>query len=527
VIEKTDINVLLLGESGVGKSTFINAFVNYLTFDSLEQAAAGEPVVLIPVSFLLTFSHNFQEFVVKFGDTDRNEDHDHPGQSVTQDCRSYVFDINDKFRLRLIDTPGIGDTRGLEQDTINTDRILSYINNFSHINAVCILLQPNITRLNVFFRTCILQLFTYLTPAARDNIIFCFTNTRLAFFAPGNTAPTLKSFLKELPMRDIPFIKKNSFCFDSESFRYLAAVKNNFYFDDYQQEECHKSWAASVMESERLFKFIYTLKPYQIAEWKSEKHAEIEINKMIRPIMEAFRTVLFNRILQEQQQNNIQIILNPQPISDHRTVSGLCYRGDCGFTRISYDDLCMIEYPVHQLIINDNTKCISCSCAPTAHLIIDYELKYSVILIIGPVESIDDEEIARWLNLCIKYASFLNSDKMFLFYFDQFITEERFLATVEKSPEDINYITHSKLHDLLSTIKNTFQRYIQTMNENKIHLDEIYELINSTKAQPIIKVQLDAIKQGQEQFLKNQERFIEIPSQCSGILVRLAEETFQ
>ncbi|CAF4093903.1 unnamed protein product [Rotaria sp. Silwood1] len=34
------INILLLGESGVGKSTFINAFVNYLPFDTFERACS-------------------------------------------------------------------------------------------------------------------------------------------------------------------------------------------------------------------------------------------------------------------------------------------------------------------------------------------------------------------------------------------------------------------------------------------------------------------------------------------------------
>ncbi|CAF5073565.1 unnamed protein product, partial [Rotaria sp. Silwood1] len=48
LLSKTDqvINILLLGEKGVGKSTFINAFVNYLKFKTVEQAQSNHPLVL-------------------------------------------------------------------------------------------------------------------------------------------------------------------------------------------------------------------------------------------------------------------------------------------------------------------------------------------------------------------------------------------------------------------------------------------------------------------------------------------------
>ena len=55
------VNILLLGESGVGKSTFINAFVNYLVFDSLKEVELSkQPVVLMPVSFLITTGEKFR-----------------------------------------------------------------------------------------------------------------------------------------------------------------------------------------------------------------------------------------------------------------------------------------------------------------------------------------------------------------------------------------------------------------------------------------------------------------------------------
>lgn len=48
------MNILVLGETGVGKSTFINGLVNYLKYGSMDDAMGGGVEILIKSTFTLT-----------------------------------------------------------------------------------------------------------------------------------------------------------------------------------------------------------------------------------------------------------------------------------------------------------------------------------------------------------------------------------------------------------------------------------------------------------------------------------------
>ncbi|CAF1213752.1 unnamed protein product [Rotaria sordida] len=500
------INILLLGESGVGKSTFINAFVNYLTFKMLNDAERGKPIVLIPVSFLMTIGNNFNERIVKFGDSDNfnNEDFDHPGQSVTQHCKSYVFHLNsnNKRKLRIIDTPGFGDTRGLDQDDANMQHILEYINELTHLNAICFLLKPNTSQINSFFVKCLTQLFDLLGSNARQNIIFCFTNARSTFYTPGDTAPLLKSMLQSFSLNDIPFKKENTFCFDNESFRYLVARQNQIGFTDEEHNEYENSWSKSVTESNHLLRYVSEKLCAYVIQGKQQsiKQTQLQISHMIRPMLEAMRNILRNLILWNIYTPNKLIELNP--IVLHRSAA-VCYT--CQPDVIQRDKFWIAKNLSHEI----RNTCYSCKCASDRHIRIDYELDYTCS---ERCSNYSQDEIKKSLTLLLRasveFAYFLmnvarsSKDDPFLIGIVHMIDEESNLCAC-RVPHEMNLELVGKLKELMLR----FEQYTYELESKQDHskLHDIYTWIQTIYENPMVRVQMDAIKQSREIIMKQYE----------------------
>ena len=201
---------MLIGESGVGKSTFINSVENYLAYDTLDKAREHGLKNSVSCSFT-TVNESDETIQIKI-ERDQKDNTDESCHVIFHDSKS----------IRLIETPGIDNQHG--QFAIND--IVNQIKLYKELHCICILLRPNNARLTERFRANFERLMANLPRSAADNIVFVFTNTRSSFYKPGDTGVTLMSLLKQMKCSElIKFSKDNVFCFENEGYRYLAAVQ--------------------------------------------------------------------------------------------------------------------------------------------------------------------------------------------------------------------------------------------------------------------------------------------------------------
>nr|CAI5829978.1 unnamed protein product [Callosobruchus analis] len=252
-----EINILLVGETGVGKSTFINSFANYLSYKYIDRLDKEPLHVLIPSTFKVK-DRDGQIHDVSVGNNDKNE-YMESGASATQGVQPYVFGIYEgRVKVRVIDTPGIGDTRGIKQDEANCENIIGYIKNLNKLHAICLLFRPSVSRLTAYFEYCLVQLLSRLDKSACKNIFFIFTNTRASEYGPGDTLSILQKAIENIRNDSgvmIP-LNKNIFCFENEAFRYLAAAKNDIKFDAEVTKDYKRSWENSAKQCWNMLRYI-------------------------------------------------------------------------------------------------------------------------------------------------------------------------------------------------------------------------------------------------------------------------------
>jgi GTPase SAR1 family protein len=215
-------NILLLGVTGVGKSTFINAFRNYLEYDSL-YAALKDPM---PTRFAVLGSFDVEEemkangyytrkrqkptrfdpsrgtFIV--GDESYSERFSKTGRSSTRSSNIYSFTVDDLV-INLINTPGIGDTAGRSQDQKNIRNILERLESIDKLSVILFLFKQDKPRLTEAFSYYISELVRHLHVDASKNVLFGFTKSAYSNWYLGAAKVHLDAALDQLGLKGNPY----------------------------------------------------------------------------------------------------------------------------------------------------------------------------------------------------------------------------------------------------------------------------------------------------------------------------------
>jgi GTP-binding protein EngB required for normal cell division len=274
-----EMNILFLGEPNVGKTTCINAIVDYMRCASFEEAE----------QFNMKSNHNVNE------GTTNNEV---TGYSKTEEPKAYVFEWGDTF-VRLIDTPGIGDTRSKKQDKKNFDLILKYLTTLEDLHGVCILLKSNKSQLKVIYKLCIKELLASLHESASENIVFCFTKTGGTSYRQGETWPALRKLLADKKV-NIDLSMHTLYSMDNDSF---CDIHKGVKFDEDARIKNSEIWLKSVAETNRMLNHIAALKPQDII----SKHSVGKvITNITKPIDEIEKKLDTSAAVVEDLEKNIE-----------------------------------------------------------------------------------------------------------------------------------------------------------------------------------------------------------------------------
>jgi hypothetical protein len=147
--------ILLIGEIGSGKSTFINYLYNYFHKGDLNNLKS-----IFPSKYHPSPTHHHESNI-----------HDNTHQYMFTDSitnKQYLF----------VDTPGLSDTHSIEQNEINNNKILDAITQLGNLTSIIIVVNGSINRLTTHIQSIITCLNGNIPDIILENIIVILTHVK-------------------------------------------------------------------------------------------------------------------------------------------------------------------------------------------------------------------------------------------------------------------------------------------------------------------------------------------------------------
>ena len=155
--------LLVIGEVGSGKTSFLNLLCNSKLFEELGTNIDAAKL----------------DQIRQYNDLKIEDSTARAMASKTSEAKHYDTEVC-KMRMTVIDTPGFGDSRGLEQDKENVKKIINALRHEDYVNCVCLIINGRQARMTVSLQYVLSEISTIIPKEAIDNIIVVFTNNASA-----------------------------------------------------------------------------------------------------------------------------------------------------------------------------------------------------------------------------------------------------------------------------------------------------------------------------------------------------------
>ena len=149
--------MLLIGEIGSGKTSFLKLICNFNAVQTLGFQAGLEQF------------QNFNDFALENAASQQKG-------SKTSDAKLYNVEFYN-LKIGIIDTPGFGDSRGMDEDKKHVKRIINALKEVDCINCVCLIINGQNSCCTFTLQYFLTKVTAVLPKAILNNVIVVFTHT--------------------------------------------------------------------------------------------------------------------------------------------------------------------------------------------------------------------------------------------------------------------------------------------------------------------------------------------------------------
>ena len=242
-IEKMESkNILFIGQSGVGKTTFLNALINVL-LDITEN-----DVIRYKLVFKETKEGQFK--------------------SQTDKINIYNIKIPGKPILRLIDSPGFIDTQGKEKDEKYFQLFKDlFKNQIAYLNCICFVLKSSDIRYNETQKEVFDKVSSLFSNDIQNNFVFILTNYTYTGEVDARESINQNNVFKEMINADNTFKLDSECAFSGEKEirnimwkKTIAEIKNLISLKFYILDQVNTAQSAKVIEKRKEHKMLFDKK---------------------------------------------------------------------------------------------------------------------------------------------------------------------------------------------------------------------------------------------------------------------------